>query len=109
MLFMATASAKDIVNLDGRPLDELGERFEARNYGFAPPYSPNLHWSLAGLAMITPQRVILTRDLPSLYGAIWNKNPVQMRDWMAVVRISLFKVLSILLLMIDFRLPTCKI
>lgn len=65
---------------------DFAEEFLKREYSLSKPYrglgfSSSSQWDLMGTAMVTPDHVRLTPDLPSRQGAVWSRIPFFERDW----------------------------
>ncbi|XP_061585579.1 VIP36-like protein isoform X2 [Cololabis saira] len=74
---------------------DFAEEFLKREYTLAKPYrglgfSSSSQWDLMGTAVVTPDHVRLTPDLPSRQGAVWSRIPLSLRDWELKVHFKVF-------------------
>uniref|UniRef100_A0A914Y3U1 L-type lectin-like domain-containing protein n=1 Tax=Panagrolaimus superbus TaxID=310955 RepID=A0A914Y3U1_9BILA len=72
------------LTLDGTSVTEWRGYFK-REHAVIKPYIGNgmtiPNWDIFGSTMVSSQQVRLTADVQSRRGALWNKIPIQSRDW----------------------------
>ncbi|CAI4232235.1 unnamed protein product [Auanema sp. JU1783] len=70
--------------VDGSSIYE-NRGYPIRDFQLVAPYATSGHWDFVGDALLTSNKLRLTRNENSLRGSIWSRNTVTVRDWELIV------------------------